>query len=322
MEIRNTATSHVLDPHLQQEAEAFDEHARARIEHGLIPDLRRVQPCDWFYNNPWRRPYFANMIFGRYLRFASSNVTGETLLEVGSGVGHMCLEFARHGFHVTGLELSEVAVRAARETAAQNPFKEGFGSLTYLATDFIQWQPEQRFDNVCFFGALHHFDDVEKIVSKTRELMKKNGRVIVIEPARDWLKESDGALIALIRILLSAKGGWYEPVVLPASLSEFDDYARECLREYQDATDKSEAAQSPHDNASFAEDMLKHLRDHFGEVAFEPGFAFLPRMVGGVRGESEEKVKELTEFLSLFDDYAVNNKLMNAGGFLWAGQKD
>lgn len=312
----------MLDPHLQQEAEAFDEHARERIEHGLIPDLRRVEACDWFYNNPWRRPYLANMIFGRYLRFALANVTGETLLEVGSGVGHMCLEFARHGFKVTGLELSEVSVRTAKETAAQNPFTEEFGSLKYLATDFIQWQPEERFDNVCFFGALHHFDDVEKIVSKTRGLLKENGRVIVIEPARDWLKESDGALIALIRILLSAKGGWYEPVPLPASISQFDDYARECLREYQDATDKSEAAQSPHDNASFAEEMLRHLRADFAETAFEPGFAFLPRMVGGVRAESEEKVKELTEFLCLFDEYAVKNKLMNAGGFLWAGKRN
>jgi SAM-dependent methyltransferase len=242
-------------------------------------------------------------------------------LEVGSGVGHMSLEFARNGFAVTGLELSEVAARAARETASQNPFPEGFGSLNYVVADFLEWQPETRFDNVCFFGALHHFEDVTGVVRKAKALLNENGRIIVIEPARDWLHESDGALIALIRILLSANDGWYERLPLPQHLSELDNYANECLREYRDATDKSEAAQSPHDNASFAEDMLRRLRETFTEVAIEPGFAFLPRMIGGLRVVSEERTRELADFLYLFDDYAVKHKLMNPGGFMWAGEK-
>jgi len=322
LETRNTATSHLLDPHLQEEAEAFDEHARERIDHGLIPDLRRAEPCDWFYNNPWRRPYAAQMVFGRYLQFALANITGKTLLEVGSGVGHMSLEFARHGYDVTGLELSEVAVRAAQGTAAQNPFTDGFGSLNYVVADYLQWQPNTRFDNICFFGALHHFEDVEKVVEKAWTLLNEKGRIVVIEPARDWLHEGDGALIALIRVLLSAHGGWYENVPLPQNRTELDTYANECLREYRDATDKSEAAQSPHDNASFAEDMLRHLRDKFTELALEPGFAFLPRMIGGLRAASEEQARELAEFLCLFDEYVVKHKLMNAGGFLWAGEKN
>jgi SAM-dependent methyltransferase len=231
----------------------------------------------------------------------------------------MSLEFARHGFDVTGLELSEVAVRAAQETASQNPFVEGFGSLNYVTADFFQWQPAQKFDNVCFFGALHHFEDLPSVISKAKSLLNQNGRIIVIEPARDWLQESDGAFIALIRILLGANGGWYERVALPQQETELADYANECLREYRDATDKREAAQSPHDNASFAEDMLRQLRENFSEVALEPGFAFLPRMVGGLRSESEEHTQQLAEFLYLFDQYAVKHKLMNAGGFMWAG---
>src|SRR5439155_22658944 len=111
-------------------------------------------------------------------------------------------------------------------------------------------------------------------------------------------------------------------MALPQNAAELDVYAKECLREYRDATDQSEAAQSPHDNASFAADMLLHLRANFSEAALEPGFAFLPRMIGGLRGGSEDSVRELAEFLYLFDEYAVKHKLINAGGFMWAGEKN
>lgn len=311
----------MTDHHLEEEAEAFDEHARTRLKHGHIADLRRTQPCDWFYNNPWRRPYLADMVFGRYFRFGLANATGHRLLEVGSGLGHMALEFARHGFEVSGIDLSGAAVAAARETAEQNPFQQGFGSVNYLTEDYLTWQPPDRFDTVCFFGALHHFEDVRQVVSHTRSLINPGGRVVVIEPARDWPTQSDGAIIALIRLLLATQGGWYEAVPLPRTVDEFSNYANECLREYQEARDQRDAAQSPHDNAAFAADMLAALREQFDEITFEPGFSFFPRMGGGIRAESEERAKEMAEFLYGFDQYAVANKLMNAGGFLWAGKR-
>ena len=89
---------------LYQEAEAFGNRARKRISMGHIPDLRRVKPCNWFYNNSWRKPYLVDMEYGRNLRFALRYLKGRTLLEVGSGLGHMALEFARNGMNVTGID--------------------------------------------------------------------------------------------------------------------------------------------------------------------------------------------------------------------------
>ncbi len=53
----------MLSDELKGEARAFDERIAERVRHGHIPDLRRVEPCDWFFNNPWRRPYLASLNF-------------------------------------------------------------------------------------------------------------------------------------------------------------------------------------------------------------------------------------------------------------------
>src|ERR1022692_2053596 len=59
---------------LKDEAAAFDLQIRERIAHGHVPDLRRAQPCDWFYNNPWRRPEYIDSIFGEDFRFALAQI--------------------------------------------------------------------------------------------------------------------------------------------------------------------------------------------------------------------------------------------------------
>jgi len=103
------------------EAKAFDARMRERIEHGLLPDLRLAQPCDWFYNNPWRNPKFINMVYGEYLKFALSNlpISGCEVFEIGSGLGQMALELARAGYKVTGIELSPYSVEIANRVVGR-----------------------------------------------------------------------------------------------------------------------------------------------------------------------------------------------------------
>lgn len=306
---------------LQAEAKAFDERIQERVRYGHIPDLRRVKPCDWFYNNLWRRPYLVDMVLGKYFRLALRHASGRTLLEVGSGAGYMSLEFARHGFHVTGLDLSVASVEIARRIAGENPYTEGFGSLCYIVADFLTWEPSRQFDSVCFFGTLHHFSDPEGVLRKVEKLLRSRGSLIVVEPARDWLQVEDAAIIALIRLLLAVNANWHGPLELPETLEDLESYIFECLREYREARDKGEPTQSPHDNAAGATSMLDALRSRFEEVSFEPGLAFMPRIGGGVRARSEEDARRLAEFLNLFDEYSVRTGLLHPGAFLWAGRK-
>jgi 2-polyprenyl-3-methyl-5-hydroxy-6-metoxy-1,4-benzoquinol methylase len=148
-----------MDNNLISEAESFDNHIQARVDHGMIPDLRRARACDWFDNNIWRRPYLVDMECGRNFRFAMEHHYGHSLLEIGSGPGHLALELARAGLEVTGLELSPKCVEIARRYARENPYVAGFGSVNYVQGDFLSWESHRTFDTICLFGTLHHFED-------------------------------------------------------------------------------------------------------------------------------------------------------------------
>jgi 2-polyprenyl-3-methyl-5-hydroxy-6-metoxy-1,4-benzoquinol methylase len=306
--------------HLTDEAAAFDARIRERVAHGHIPDLRRVQPCDWFFNNQWRRPEYVDAVFGEYFRFAASHIPPRShVLEVGSGPGHMALELARHGHHVTGLELSPECVSIARRLADENPFRDGFGSLEYVAADFLTWECSDRFDAICFFLVLHHFDDPVAVLDRVLALLRPGGTVTVIEPARDWFSPLNAAVAMLIRLLLSQSGRWYEHLELPTTPAQLSALVGDCLMENREARDRNEAEQSPQDNSSYADAMLAALRDRFEQIEYRPGHAILPRMIGGVRG-TESEAREMAAFLTLFDRSCIDAGLLQPGAFYFAGK--
>lgn len=307
---------------LRAEAQAFDRHIVERVRHGHVPDLRRAMPCDWFYNNPWRRPYLVDMDAGRAFRFARTHARPTRLLDIGCGPGHMALEFARHGFHVVGLDISKHGLEIAQRLLEENPYREGFGSLRYVHDDFLEWDaPPASFETVCFFGNLHHMDDPEQVLDKVAALLTPGGRICVEEPAHDWFAETNGAIVALIRVLLGLQGMWYEPVPMPTTEKQLCRYITDCFIELQDAKDKAEAHQSPHHNACGGAEILTGLRARFQEVECRRVDGFIQRVIGGVRGQSEDETKRLAEFVDLFDQVAVQMGLIQPGNLFWAGEK-
>jgi 2-polyprenyl-3-methyl-5-hydroxy-6-metoxy-1,4-benzoquinol methylase len=306
---------------MESEARAFDARIKERVQHGMVPDLQNARPCEWFYNNPWRHPVFVDMIFGEYLRFALRHLPAPRAdcLEVGSGPGHMSLQLARHGYDVAGLEISAASIEVAEETLKASPPPETFGSLRYIHSDFLAWQPEQQFDAVCFFLTLHHFDEPRAVLTKAASLLRPNGIVIVIEPARDWFSIRDAAIVALTRVLLSLEGRWYERIETPQSSTALDELIHEIHREYIEARDTREPAQSPFDNSSYASSMITELESIFSRIALQHSYAFLPRVVGGIRSPSEKVTLETARFLQLFDAYCVQHDLLEPAAFCYAG---
>lgn len=306
---------------LNDEAAAFDQRIRERIAHGHIPDLRRVQPCDWFYNNAWRRPEYIDAIFGEDFRFALAQIPpGSRILEVGSGPGHMALELARNGHHVTGLELSPECVHAARQVARENPYRENFGSLSYVAGDVFTWESREPYQAICFFEVLHHFDDPGAVLDRVLGLLEPGGTIVAVEPARDWFSPLNAAVAVLIRLLLSRFSRWHESLCLPGDAAQLGSMVDDCLAEYREERDRHEPVQSPQDNSSYADTMLAALRERFDQTAFQHGHAILPRMIGGVRG-TEAEALEMAAFLRLFDEYCVRSGVLAPGTFRFAGRR-
>ena len=211
-------SSHI-DNDLTQEAEAFDSQIEERIANGHIPDIRLAEPCDYFYNNSWRRPAYVKLDFGEQFEVICDSIskligkktTQIRILEVGSGPGYLSLELARNGFNVVGLDISAKCVEIASQFAEQDPWKEQRGTLDYIAADFYTSPRLQNesFDVVVFLGALHHFPNQAATLKRAKELIKPNGLIIAHEPVRDRVTLGNATFMHLLRTLLSINNNFY-----------------------------------------------------------------------------------------------------------------
>ena len=186
----------------------------------------------------------------------------------------------------------------------------------------LAFSANRRFTLNQYILTLHHFSDVDIVLDKVKSLLVPGGRIVAIEPARDWYAQSDGAVIALIRIVLALSGSWHDrKLAVPQDEASLHAYVQACLQEYTEARDRHEGPQSPHDNSAFAQRMLDTLRANFPELAFRKGNSFLHRMVGGVRGVDEARTERTAAFLRLFDEFCVRRDILHPGVFYFAGSK-
>jgi 2-polyprenyl-6-hydroxyphenyl methylase/3-demethylubiquinone-9 3-methyltransferase len=310
----------------RDEALAFNQRIEERVHEGFIPDLRCAVRSEYFYKSFWRDPQFIKLFLGEivdtYLRMLSQ-YGGPSLkvLDAGCGAGYVSLEIARAGHHVLGIDIAESCIEVAKKTLAKNPYRSGFGSLEYRVTPFRSING--AFDAILFSGVLHHWADVEKEVSRARELLPVGGLLLCYEPCHEkWLAQ-DAAQVALIRMLLSLSGNWYESFIdtdLYTDPEKFESYIQDIHVEYLTERDKYEPGQSPHDNSATGDEILVALRKNFEELEYKPGFSFIYRLLGGLRGP-DHVVSALADFLTTYDQFAVEKGFMNPNGFFFIGRR-
>jgi SAM-dependent methyltransferase len=310
------------------EAKAFDDRISERVAAGFVPDLRRAVKCDFFYKSFWRDPQFVRLYVGRivegYLELLAKHCgPGRKILDVGCGAGYVSLELARNGHHVVAIDISKANIDVARRMLAENPYRDGFGSLRYEHQPFHL--AEGAYDVVLFSVSLHHMPDVEGVVRRAREMVKPGGWLLCHEPCHERFREQDAAQVALIRSLLALTGHWYDDKEMAPHLggeADFARYVEGVHTEYVLERDPSEPqGQSPHDLEADGETMLAELRRNFDEVEFRLGFSFIYRLLGGIRG-SDETIRRLADLLALYDRLAVQRYGLAPNFFWFLGRRN
>jgi SAM-dependent methyltransferase len=310
---------------LANESAAFDGRIEARVAAGLVPDLRRAVKCDYFYKSFWRDPHFLRLHLGTkvagFLAMLEKHAgPHQRILDVGCGPGVISLELARAGHHVVGIDVSKSAIRVARETLASNPFREGFGSLEYRVLPFMG--ARGSYDVLLFSGAIHHFRDPKEVVARATTLLPPRGLLLCGEPCHEEWRLEDAAQVALIRILLSMTGFWYEQLgsELYGNSERLLGYIRDVYTEYVEEHDKDEPAQSPNDNACSGRDILAAVLDRFDELERQPSCSFIYRLFGGMRGP-DEVIHALADFLNSYDRLGTREGFLRPSGFYFLGRK-
>lgn len=94
------------------------------------------------------------------------------LLDIGAGIGQFLAHARPHFDHVTGTEVSDSAVRLA---------KQRYG-LDLLKGQVEVMDVEARFDNITIFHVLEHVPDPARTVARCVELLKPGGMLFVAVP--------------------------------------------------------------------------------------------------------------------------------------------
>jgi len=109
---------------------------------------------------------------------------GKKVLEIGCGVGHDLMQFARAGANVSARDLADNAVKLATANLAREGYTGDIQQGNAEALDI----PDDTFDVVYSHGVLHHTVDTEKAIAEVHRVLKPGGEAIIMLYNRNsWL---------------------------------------------------------------------------------------------------------------------------------------
>ena len=109
----------------------------------------------------------------------------KSVLEIGSGIGTMAINFARAGANYTGVELSEASMELTRQRFDVYGHQGTFhiGNAEQL-TDFV---PAAKYDLVYSWGVIHHSPNPAKIMQQARNYLKPGGTLkLMVYASNSW----------------------------------------------------------------------------------------------------------------------------------------
>ena len=117
-----------------------------------------------------------------------STLTGGRVLDVATQEGgfvQILMDNLHSYTHITGIDITEGAVRNAAAKIKQE-------NIRFLAADAGQMPFETSgFDTVSISASLHHFTDIEAVLSEVNRVLKPGGNFILIEMHREAQSEAE-----------------------------------------------------------------------------------------------------------------------------------
>jgi len=178
-----------LDEAKKAEAAFFDQVAEVRTTDGHIPceaDMRRATRVvarnrGDLQVDPTTVAILARGARERFID-AVAHRPGGRVLDICCGPGWLALELARRGQHVDAYDLSSKAIAVAKQMLDENPFTEGFGSVSYHLQDVTEVDlGENTYDAVSGWSAFHHLPDLDGFMKRVWRALRPGGIVATMD---------------------------------------------------------------------------------------------------------------------------------------------
>lgn len=160
-----------------------------------IIDYWNRQPCNINHGDapPGTAAYFDQVTAKRYrvephiLDFAGFHLwRGKRVLEIGCGIGTDAEQFARHGAHYTGIDISHNSLDLCRQRF--DTFELSGVFLEQSVEDIDCLRDLGPFDLVYSYGVLHHFPNIQRNINNLADLLVPQGELRFMVYARNSWK--------------------------------------------------------------------------------------------------------------------------------------
>ncbi|MEP6818970.1 MAG: methyltransferase domain-containing protein [bacterium] len=109
---------------------------------------------------------------------------GARILDVGCGSGWLSEYFARLGYDMTGIDISDELIAMARERVARVPYDVDHETplhCRFLTQDIETAPLAERFDAVICYDSLHHFEDERQVFPHLAAMLDVGGLLFILE---------------------------------------------------------------------------------------------------------------------------------------------
>lgn len=281
---------------LNEEARAFDRIVLERAGNGKIPDIQREFFNPYFYNNIWRNSVFVRQHYGASADWVITQLRiakAESVIEFGCGDGWVCLELARAGFKVLGIDVSAVSISIAKQYLDSLPGKKHL-DLHYHCQNAIEFlSNSQGVDSVVCHGFLHHLPQnaLEEFISLVGLKMRQGNVFIGVEPCYDKIDRQAALLVYALRMALP-------------NYFQYRGQIESEIRIVIDELSEKNKNQSALDNESPSEKILEEVRRRFKYVTVGHCNVFYDKVVGSLRLSPNDE-KQISALLSALDDLII-----------------
>ncbi|MCO6501331.1 MAG: methyltransferase domain-containing protein [Vicingus serpentipes] len=102
----------------------------------------------------------------------TANSAIHSVMDIGCGPGHYCVEFLKQGKKVMAIDLAENMLKIAKGRVNETHL-DGKGEIAFLQANYLEHNFEQQYDAACLMGFFDYIKNPEDVLEKLKKDITK-----------------------------------------------------------------------------------------------------------------------------------------------------